>query len=296
MLKQTLEAFSIVSVPADLEVELIVVDNGSNDDTAHVIQMARHPQIEIHYLFQSRPGKSGALNLALALAKGDVLLFTDDDVEPAVDWIEKMARPLLDRRCDAVAGSIILSQELQRPWLTPMHLMWLAVDAAPKGESPILIGACMGLHCSLFDRIGVFDEELGPGASGFGEETLLWKQIKLAGLRILAVDDTFVIHRPDPSRLLRSSWLSAAIRYGKTDAYCRHHWDHEVIRFPLVQFLIAELKLYLRRLFQTTPAIDSEGCLAWEMSYIVKLESLKQFVIEARRPRNYTRRGLRKLA
>jgi glycosyltransferase involved in cell wall biosynthesis len=40
------------------------------------------------------PGKSRAQNTALAEARGEVLLFTDDDVEPAEDWIEKMARPL----------------------------------------------------------------------------------------------------------------------------------------------------------------------------------------------------------
>ena len=113
MLKQTLVAFTRVLVPFDLRVEMIVVDNGSNDETEKVIRSAVHPQFDIHYVLEPRPGKSGALNLALAKAKGDVLLFTDDDVEPAADWLEKMARPLLERKCEAVSGRIVLSEELQ---------------------------------------------------------------------------------------------------------------------------------------------------------------------------------------
>lgn len=294
MLKKTLEAFGKVVVPKDMVVEMIIVDNGSVDDTGDVVRMARHPHMEIRHLFEARPGKSRALNVAVAEAKGDVFLFTDDDVEPAIDWIERMARPLLQRCCDAVAGRIVLAEELERSWLTPMHLMWLAVDSEPKGESQILIGACMGLHRSVFDRIDHFDEELGPGASGFGEETLLWRQIQEANLRILSVVNTFVIHRPDPSRLLRSSWLSAAIRFGRTDAYCKYHWDHDEVMFPLVQSAIVQIKLYLRRLVQDNPGLDAEGCFPWEMSYLVKIESLKQFIIESHRPRNYERRGLRK--
>ena len=271
-----------------------VVDNGSADNTAEVIRDAKHPRMEIRLVHESRPGKSRALNSALAEARADVLLFTDDDVEPAADWIEMMARPLLDRRCEAVAGRILLGEELRRPWLTSMHELWLAVETDPKGESPILIGASMGLHRSVFDRISLFDENLGPGASGFGEETLLWWQMKEAGLRILPVADTFVIHHPESSRLQRASWLAAAVRFGRTGAYFKHHWEHATICLPELQASMICAKLFLRRLFRQQPAPDSEGCPDWEMSYIVRMEMLRQFKVESQKPRNYGCRGLQK--
>ena len=294
MLKRTLEAFTRAIVPQELRVEMIVVDNGSMDDTAEIVRRARHPQMEILLVHESCPGKSRALNAAMAIAKADVLLFTDDDVEPAADWIEKMAQPLLERRCEAVAGRILLGEELQRPWLTPMHELWLAVESEPKGESPILIGASMGLHRSVFNKISPFDEELGPGATGYGEETLLWRQMQEAGLRILPVADTFVIHHPEPSRLLRASWLAAGARFGRTGAYFMHHWEHGSIAFPALQLAMVRTKLFLRRFFRQAPAPDSEGCSEWEMSYIVRIEMLKQFEIESQKPKNYERRGLRK--
>ena len=294
MLEKTFLAFQGVRVPDNLKVELIVADNGSIDNTAEVISKACHPHMEIRHIYQPRPGKSRAQNTALAAATGKVLLFTDDDVEPAGDWIEKMARPLLDGRCDAVAGRILLGEELRRPWLTKMHELWLAVESEPKGESPILIGACMGLHRSVFDQIDPFDEELGPGASGFGEETLLWWQMKEAGLRILPVTDTFVIHHPELSRLQRTSWLAAAARFGRTGAYLMYHWEHTSVGLPALQASTVRAKLFLRRLFRREPPADFEGCPDWEMSYIMRLEMLRQLKIESRKSRNYGRRALRK--
>ncbi len=295
MLAQTLERFLRVSVPTGWKVELIIADNGSTDGTAEVIRSARHPAIEIRHLMEERPGKSRAQNRALRAARSDVLLFTDDDVELAENWIERMAVPLREGNADAVVGRIILSSELRRPWMTPMHEMWLAAVAEPADEAPILIGACMGVHRAVFERIGAFDEELGPGATGFGEETLLWRQMKEARMMILAVRDTHVVHHPDPSRLDRASWLAASRCFGLTDAYIKHHWDHERPAFPLMQFLFLRAKLFVRRRFAARHQNGDEGCAAWEMSYLVRLESMRQWRNERQRPRNYERRGLVRL-
>lgn len=221
-----------------------------------------------------------------------MLLFTDDDVEPADNWIESMAEPLRDGRAAAVVWRIILSFELRRPWMTPMHEMWLAAVAESDGEDPILIGASMGIHRRVFERIGTFDEELGPGAAGCGEETLLWCQMKEAGMRILPVRDTHVVHHPDAYRLKRASWLAASTRYGITDAYVRHHWEHERRMFPRMRSIILRVKLFVRRKLVSQNQNNNEGCPGWELSYLVRLESLRQWWVESRRPRNYERRGL----
>ncbi len=292
MLEKTLRAFQSVKVPGDWRVEMIVADNGSTDHTAEVVKAASHASIEIRHVFEPRPGKSRAQNTAMAHATGQALLFTDDDVEPADNWVENMARPLLEHRCEAVAGRILLAGNLRRPWFTPLHEMWLADVGEPERESPILIGASMGIHRSVFEKISNFDEELGPGASGFGEETLVWMQMKEAGLRIHPVTDTHVVHHPEASRLLRASWLAAATRYGITNAYVMHHWEHSRVRFPALQAFLIGTKLSLRRLPRRSPALDSEGCPAWEMSYLARMETLKRFIVESRRPRNYERRGL----
>ncbi len=293
-LEKTLRAFQCVKVPLDWRVELIVADNGSSDNTAELVKSARHPSIKMRYVYEGRPGKSRAQNLALAQARGEALLFTDDDVEPAENWLENMARPLLERRCEAVAGTILLAEYLRRPWFTRMHGIWLAEVRNPAAEATELVGASMGIHRSVFSVIDNFDEELGPGATGFGEETLLEMQMREAGLRICPVTDTFVVHHPDATRLRRSDWLAAAKRFGRTSAYTTYHWKHARVPYPALQVVWLRTKLFLRRLSRRTPRLDAEGCPEWEMSYLANIESLVRFVEESRRPRNYEFRGLRK--
>lgn len=294
MLERTLHAFQSVKVPEGWEVEMIVADNGSTDATARVVNEASHSIIQIRYVLEQRPGKSRALNIALAEAKGDVLLFTDDDVVPQTNWLECMALPLIENRCEAVAGRIRLSELLRRSWQTHMHGIWLANVPELEANSPELVGASMGIHRRVFKLIDGFDEELGPGASGFGEDTLLWMQMKEAGMRIQAVHDTFVTHYPDPSRLTRLSWLSAAARNGRTHGYLAYHWEHSEVFCPVLHAMFVRLKLAIRRLLYSPTCPDAQGCPAWEMSYLVRIEKLLSYIEESRKPRNYERRALRR--
>jgi GT2 family glycosyltransferase len=207
-----------------------------------------------------------------------------------------MSEPLLQNRCEAVAGRVILAETLRRDWFTPMHEVWLACIGEPADCSPELIGASMGIHRSVFDTITGFDEELGPGASGYGEETLLWRQMQEARMRILPVRDTHVVHHPDEDRLLRSSWRAAALSLGRGEAYVRHHWFHHRVWFPRMRLNWLRLKLWLRGLLRVAPRAEAEGCDAWEMTYWYRIEALKCSMREERRPRNYECRGLSKRA
>ena len=290
-LQQTLGSIRKLEVPSDLQVELILVDNGSSDRTNEVIRSARLSKMTVRHLYAENPGKSRALNLAISKAEGSVLLFTDDDVEPASDWIEKMARPLLEMRCDAVTGNVSLGEELRRPWLSTFHGVFLAWTT-PAEDSPDLIGASMGIHRSVFDVIGPFDENLGPGASGFGEEALLCRQMRELGLQIHPVHDSHVVHHPEASRLLRKNWLATAENIGKSEAYIMHHWEHAHIKFPAVRDMLLWMKLSLRRLAQGDSDLNAEGCPAWEISYLIRISTLRHFVRESRKPRNYPFRGL----
>ncbi len=294
-LEKTLRAFREVHVPGAWQVEMLVVDNGSSDRTAEVVRQASHASFPIHYVDEPRPGKCRALNTALALAKGQALLFTDDDVEPAANWVEAMARPLLEKHCDAVAGRILLAENLRRPWFTHMHCIWLA-EARELDSTPCLVGASMGIHRNVFDQLDNFDEELGPGpgALGAGEETLVWMQMLEAGMRISPVTDTYIIHHPDPLRLLRSSWLVAAKSFGRSNAYVMHHWEHGQVAWPALSALWVRGKLALRRLTRWPVGSDPEGCPDWELSYLTQIEGLRHFREESRRPRHYHLRALRR--
>ncbi len=293
-LAKTLRALGEVSLPPGWSAELIVVDNASTDNTAGVAQSAGLRNFTIRYLYEGRVGKSNALNTGLASASGEILLFTDDDVIPAGDWLERLARPLLERDCDAAAGHIELAEHLRRPWMRPEHRHWLAAPDARLNGEPEFIGANMGFHRGVLQRVPAFDPELGPGAVGLGEELLFALQMQEAGFRLRFIAEASVVHAPDPSRLRRSQWLATARKHGGSAAYILHHWQHDKVKGPRLRWCCLGAKLLLRRLFQPPPQFQGEGCPPWEMSYVAEMERCRRFLIERLRPRNYLKHGLRK--
>src|SRR4051794_25381989 len=80
-------------VAAPLDGEIVIVDNGSTDNTAPVIDgWARANSVPIQTLFQQAPGKSRALNAAIRAAKGDVLALTDDDCQLHPQYVNDLLR------------------------------------------------------------------------------------------------------------------------------------------------------------------------------------------------------------
>ena len=283
----TLEAFRHVNVPDGLNVELIVVDNGSTDPTADIISRATIPAIQVRAIHESLPGKSRALNTALDHTRGRVLLFTDDDVVPAENWLERMSAPLLEGRCDAVAGKVVLADELRRPWLARTHALWLAERLELASSNPELVGASMGIRREVFERIPGFDVELGPGITGLGEDTLLWMQMVEHGMRILPVNDTEVVHHPDHRRLDHASWAAVACQQGLTYAYLWHHWKHLSPTNTLAREYWTRVKLALRILLERGGRTPTEGCPEWELIYRTRIHTCRACRKLAGKPRKY---------
>ena len=293
-LRQTLGTLGKVKISADRQAELIVVDNASTDDTAAVIRNAKFANLPAQYLYEPLKGKSSALNAAFRLAKGEIILLTDDDVLVAEDWVEQMIAAFDHYQADAVVGKIVLAENLSRQWLTPLQKWWLAAPEEQTDELPELIGANMGFRRSVLKRVPAFDPELGPGALGLGEEALFGKQLIEAGFTIKYAPNAVAIHRPDASRLRRGDWIDTARKKAREEAYIRYHWKYEDMQTPGIGWLWYALKLRLRRILQQQPPLDSEGIAAWEMSYVHSMEACQQFRLESRRQRNYARRGLEK--
>ena len=66
--------------------EVVVADNGSNDDT-RVLLASAAATLPIVAIEEKRPGKSRALNRAIEHARGDLLVFADDDITPEYRWL-----------------------------------------------------------------------------------------------------------------------------------------------------------------------------------------------------------------
>lgn len=290
-LKQTLAALRLVRVPGGCSAEIIVVDNGSGDDTRQVIESTRHDALKARYVCEPTRGKVSALHAGMKAANGEVMVFTDDDVRPEPAWLERMVAPLFDGSCDAVVGRTELASEMSRPWMRTRHRARLAAVEPDEGEVE-LVGANMAFHRRVLERVPAFDSELGPGALGLCEDTLFSWQVKEAGYRMRLIEDAKVVHHPESDRLLRSQWLVSARSQGRSRAYILHHWEHKELKRARLRALYYAAKLIVRRELQPPPALNEEGFPLWEMSYVVELEINKQFLKERKRIRNYACHGL----
>jgi glycosyltransferase involved in cell wall biosynthesis len=87
--------------------EVIVVDDGSTDDTRGRVQSYAQPRL----LTQRHAGPAAARNLGAQHARGEIVLFTDADCEPVPDWIEQMLAPFADAQVAGVKGVYLTHQQ-----------------------------------------------------------------------------------------------------------------------------------------------------------------------------------------
>ena len=296
-LAETLEAMRVAHVPDGMKVELVVIDNGSTDNTRDVVGTSDCGEIEVRYFVEQKPGKCRGLNLGLAESGGDILLFTDDDVRPSVDWIAGMCEPIIDGRGDAVSGGVHLAPHLVRPWMTPVHRSWLADTGWLERDAPqSMVGANMAFSRKVLEKVPGFDPELGPGASGFGDDALLASQFVEAGYKIYDALDVSIDHHFEPTRLERDCWLGAAEKRGVSHAYRGHHWEHWGCRFGQLKVLRAKAKLAAWRSRNSSLMSEEEGCSCEELDLVFDLALVRGHLKESRRKRNYERHGLVKIA
>lgn len=287
-LEQTLASLARVHNPDDLDVELIVVDNNSDDDTAAVGRRQDVPFCSHRVLHEPRTGLSNARNRAFDAARGDLLLLTDDDVRLPKNWISRMTRPIRNGQGDAVAGGVRIAPHLERPWMEPWHRSFLASSRRIEEEDPLtdMIGAnmCVGRH--VLEEVSQFDPRLGPGALGLCGESLFALQLHRAGFQIAPAFDTVVEHHFDPSRLSRESFLSAAKRLGRSMAYIHHTHLPERSTLPegqvqpYLELFLQKAKLLAKHLLRRPYKDSRPPFMSWENYHVRRIAYLKQSLRE----------------
>ncbi|MGA1792622.1 MAG: glycosyltransferase family 2 protein [Thermoplasmatota archaeon] len=86
------------------DLELIIVDNGSTDDTREYIKDLLKKDPRIRYLEESERGIGRARNRGEIASKGEIVLMTDSDCEVPRNWIERMSAPIIEGSVPAVQG------------------------------------------------------------------------------------------------------------------------------------------------------------------------------------------------
>lgn len=297
-LSKTLHSIGKTKLPTTLDVELMVVDNGSTDHTQEVISRDRPEGWTVRTCVETRGGLSHARNCAVRNSRGNILLFTDDDVRVPELWIDPITQPIRSGEADAVAGGVSIAPYLRRSWMSPRSRSVLADTCLLNPDHPkYMVGANMAIARRVFERVPSFDPELGAGAEslGFGEEYLFSCQARQAGFTIGGRLDVAVEHHFNADRLTRESYLNTVKKQGRSEAYIDHHWRHGVPESHQLSVTRALVKAYGRlgidRIRNWRDVQRDEGMAVWEMHVLTRIYRLRQYLQERNRLRNYELKG-----
>jgi GT2 family glycosyltransferase len=160
---------------ADLEHEIIVADDASTDGCVELL-VERFPDVIVHR-HPRRLGPSPTKDLAARRSRGKILIFLDAHCKPEVGALRQLVSMVAetDGQAILVPSTVVLNGEtwtnnlaeiglgyqvdlenLQWSWLKPADL----TRSGPFFESPTLIGCCLALTRSLYERLGGFDPDM----------------------------------------------------------------------------------------------------------------------------------------
>jgi hypothetical protein len=230
-LKRALESATNLAYPPDCH-EIIVVDNGSADATAALVEETRknHPACRLRYVREERLGLHHARHAGVWAAKGDILIFTDDDATFERDWLRAYAEAFASHReMVAAGGPVRASWDIPPPnWLIEfmgdaktfgiLSLMQ-PYDDFHLATDGVFFGVNMAIRADVLLKMGGFNPEaIGEVWLGDGETGLmfkLWKEKMLIGY----VPDALVYHHIPPERMTVQYLCRRMRNQGISDLY-----------------------------------------------------------------------------
>jgi glycosyltransferase involved in cell wall biosynthesis len=163
--------------------ELIVVDNGSVDDTRATIERhVRACQGNLSIVEEPIPGTGRAKNRGWRVARGDVIVFTDDDCYPDARFLEQYLQCFEeDGRLGFVGGRVLLHDPADYP--ITIKESEQRQDIPPYSFIPagLIHGANLACRREALDGIGGFDEMFGAGAPFSCEDVDVMARISFTG-------------------------------------------------------------------------------------------------------------------
>ena len=119
-LSGALESLTRQTYPLDM-FEVLVIDNGSTDNTREVCASFKNRVPQLRYFYEETPGLHVGRHLGMKMAKSEILVYADDDIEAFPTWLEGIADSFQNEQVVLVGGKILPKWEKQPPdWILDM--------------------------------------------------------------------------------------------------------------------------------------------------------------------------------
>jgi len=199
--------------------EIFVVDNASSDGSADMVA-AEFEDVKLIRNRKNR-GFAAANNQAVKLARGDYIIFLNDDTEILDSALDKMAAYLKDNKSTGIAGARLLNADktiqvgtartfpsfkvlstmllgfhsflMKKDWLQKYYMLGNDFDKTQSVDQ--VMGASLMTRRSIIQRLGSFDEKFWI----WFEEVDLCKRVKNAGYDIAVIAPAEIIHHKGKS-------------------------------------------------------------------------------------------------
>lgn len=209
---------------------IVAVDNASTDDSAAILQAASASGLPLQRLYCATPGKMAALIHGATAVSGDLVVITDDDVEPDTEWLTSYERAADQHPEAGLFGGPILPAAVEDvgPWFEASVRQRAELFAYTEiGDGPIdaaaqIYGPNFMLrrqHLDLLREVGTL---LGPTFDGrqnqrfpMGEDTLLAVRAQERSILARGVARARVRHQVRRFQTDLDYMLERAVRHGR---------------------------------------------------------------------------------
>ncbi len=217
--------------------EILIIDNGSTDHTAEVVSGFTDRLANLRYIYAPEPGLHVGRHRGMREAKGEVLVFADDDIEATPTWLESYHQIFSDPQV-AMAGGNNFPLFIQPPpdWLTSLWeqpmlgggrclsaLSILDLRGGPRAFSPYQVWGCnFGIRRSRLLKAGGFHPDGMPKElvrfRGDGESHIS-RHIIESGLKCMFHPGASVYHKVAPERMTHTYFRQRGYNQGVSDSY-----------------------------------------------------------------------------
>jgi glycosyltransferase involved in cell wall biosynthesis len=216
--------------------EVILVNNNSSDRTAEICEaFVQQTNLPARYFLEPRQGLSHARNTGVQSSSGVYILFTDDDADLPIDWLESYQTIINKHQPDCLYSKIDIIWDQPPPWwfLPEYNPCFVHLDYGSKllhvnDLHKEFYGKNFSVKKELIEKMGGFDPALGRNGGKLiaGEETLLYRKLIEMKKIVIYFPNAAVGHR-----LKDREYTEENIRKQFIDsAYSIHHISQLVAR------------------------------------------------------------------